>query len=114
MSLFSKLYGTVTSFFQLGGPGGPGLANDGGSGNFGAYNSAQSTYINVRGADPVIANDFVTLEYGNANFGGGGSQVPQTTSTGGFTVSSNTQVLFFSNITLTGNLSVLGLLQGIH
>lgn len=73
MGVFSKLLGTVTSFFQVGGPGGPGLANDGGSGNLGAYNPAESAYVNVRGKDPAIADDLVTKRYGDANYGGGGS-----------------------------------------
>jgi hypothetical protein len=66
----SKVWGVTRSFFQIGGSTGPGLANDGGSGNLGAYNATQSGYVNVRGADPVVAHDFVTLEYGNAHYGG--------------------------------------------
>ena len=71
MGVFSILLGTVTSFFQVGGPGGPGLANDGGSGNLGAYNPAESAYVNVRGKDPAIADDLVTKRYGDAHYGGG-------------------------------------------
>lgn len=72
MGVFAKLLGTVVSFFQVGGPAGPGLANDGGSGNVGAYNPSQSAYVNVRGADPVASHDFVTLGYGNVHYTGGG------------------------------------------
>ncbi len=73
MSLFSRVAGVVGGFFQIGGPAGPGFANDGGSGELGAYNAAQSAYVNVRGADPVIAHDLVTKEYGDAHYGGSGS-----------------------------------------
>ena len=66
MSLFSRVIGTVSSFFQIGGPGGPRLKND--TGDIDARNSGDSAYVNVRGADPVAANDFVTLEYANDNY----------------------------------------------
>jgi hypothetical protein len=116
MSLFTKLLGTVSSFFQIGGPRAPGLSNDGGSGNIGAYNSSQSAYVNVRGADPVVSNDFVTLEYGNANYGGGSSGVPLVVS-GTYTVATNTQVLFASPIIISADGVVLtvgtGVLVGI-
>ena len=73
MGVFSKIAGVVGNFFQIGSSSGPGLANDGGSGNIGAYNSGQSAYVTVRGADPVVAHDLVTLGYGNTHFGGGSS-----------------------------------------
>lgn len=69
MGLFDRISGILGGFFQLGGPSGPGLANDGGSGNIGAYNPSQAAYVTVRAADPVVANDLVTLEYAQANFG---------------------------------------------
>lgn len=116
MNLFSKLLGTVSSFFQFGGPAAPGLSNDGGSGNLGAYNSAQSSYVNVRGADPIVSNDFVTLEYGNANYGGGSSGVPLIVSST-YTIATNTRVLFASPITISAGGVVLtvgtGVLVGI-
>lgn len=70
MSLFSRIAGVVGSFFQVGGPNGPGLANDGGSGNLGAYNSTQGAYVNIRGADPVGVHDLLTLGYFNINLPG--------------------------------------------
>lgn len=42
-----------------------------GSGNLGAYNPAESAYVNVRGKDPAIADDLVTKRYGDAHYGGG-------------------------------------------
>src|SRR5271154_3879440 len=65
MSLFSRVAGAVASFFQFGGPGGPGLNDNAGA--LEAKNSTNSTFVNMRGADPVGANDFVTLEYFQAN-----------------------------------------------
>jgi hypothetical protein len=66
VGLFARLLGTTASFFQLGGPSAPRLKNNGGS--IDARNSSDSAYVNVRGADPVIANDLVTLEYANATY----------------------------------------------
>jgi hypothetical protein len=61
VGLFARLLGTTASFFQLGGPSGPRLKNNGGAVDH--RNSADSAYVNARGADPLIANDLVTLEY---------------------------------------------------
>jgi hypothetical protein len=69
MSLFSKLYGTVSNFFQIGGPTGPGWYND--DGYLDARNSTNSAFVNVRGADPIANNDLVTKEYGDAHYGSG-------------------------------------------
>jgi len=112
MNIFSKLLGTISPFFQIGGPKAPGLANDGGSGNLGAYNSGQSAYVNVRGADPVSSNDFVTLEYGNANYGGGGSSVPLVVSST-YTIATNTRVLFASPIIISAGGIVLTVGSGV-
>jgi hypothetical protein len=70
VGLFSRIAGVVGSFFQIGGPTGPGLVSD--TGNIDAKNAAQSSYVNVRGADPSISDDLVTKRYGDANYGGGG------------------------------------------
>jgi hypothetical protein len=80
MSIFSKIAGVVNSFFQVGGPTGPGL-NSVSTSIISVTTSAGGTnYAIVRGADPVGNNDFVTLEYGNANYTGGGSTVTFTNS----------------------------------
>jgi hypothetical protein len=61
MSLFSSIAGAIASFFQIGGPNGPGFSDNVGA--LEAKNSTNSAFVNVRGADPVGPNDFVTLEY---------------------------------------------------
>lgn len=61
MSLFSRLSGVVASFFQFGGPNGPGLNNN--SGALEAKDSTNSVFVNLRAADPVGPNDLVSLEY---------------------------------------------------
>lgn len=71
MGLFARILGTVSSYFQLGGPSGPRLKNNGGAVD--ARNATDAAYVNVRGADPVAANDLVTKEYGDLNYGGGGN-----------------------------------------
>ena len=60
MSLFSRLAGTVATFFQIGGPGGPGLEDN--AGVLEARAPGPGALVNVRGADAVAAHDFVTLE----------------------------------------------------
>ncbi|MFI5296515.1 MAG: hypothetical protein ACHREM_00335 [Polyangiales bacterium] len=65
MGLFERLIGTMSSYFQIGGPSGPRWKNNGG--NIDARASDDSAYVNVRGLDPVAANDLVTLEYLQAN-----------------------------------------------
>jgi hypothetical protein len=116
MGLFAKIAGVVGSFFQVGGPSGPGLANDGGSGNLGAYNSGQSAYINVRGADPVANNDFVTLEYANAHYSSGSSttygSVPASTTLDVpvgtvYVTADNLTIPASSNITVEGVLAMV-------
>jgi hypothetical protein len=61
MSLFSKIAGTISSFLQIGGPGGPGLNNN--AGNLEARNSANTAFTIMRGATPVAANDLATKAY---------------------------------------------------
>jgi hypothetical protein len=60
MSLFSRIAGVVTSFFQIGGPSGSGWNDNAGA--LEGKNSTNSAFVNVRGADPAGLNDFVTLE----------------------------------------------------
>jgi hypothetical protein len=55
MSLFTRLFGTVGSFFQIGGPGGPGWNNN--EGALEAKNSANSALVVARVAEPIGAND---------------------------------------------------------
>jgi hypothetical protein len=59
MGMFQRLAGTVASFFQIGGPGGPGWNDN--AGVLEARNAANSGFVVVRGAPPVASNDLVTL-----------------------------------------------------
>jgi hypothetical protein len=61
MSLFSRIAGVVNSFFQVGGPSGPGWNNN--SGNLEGKNSGNSAFVIVRGATPVTDNDLATKAY---------------------------------------------------
>lgn len=61
MSLFAKIAGTVASFFQFGGTGGPGLNANGAA--LETRNAANSAFAVHRGAFPVGDNDFTTKAY---------------------------------------------------
>jgi hypothetical protein len=103
MGLFEKLAGFVGTIISFGGPSGPTLTASG---------TRITASGNVAGADPVASTDFVTLEYGNANYGGSG--IPQVL-TSPYTVASNTQIVFLTDLQPTnGDLTVLGILQGVH
>ena len=64
MSFFSKIRGTFETLFQIG-KGGPQLKNA--SGALESRDPTDAAYVNHRGLDPVVAQDFVTLTYFNAN-----------------------------------------------
>lgn len=59
--VFSKLLGTITSFFQVGGTSGPGLNANGTA--LESKNAANSAFAVHRGATPVGDNDFTTKAY---------------------------------------------------
>jgi hypothetical protein len=59
--VFSKLLGTITSFFQVGGTGGPGINANGAA--LESKNSANSAFAVHRGATPAGDNDFATKAY---------------------------------------------------
>lgn len=61
MGLFSRIAGVVNSFFQVGGPAGPGWNSN--SGALEGRNAANSTFAVVRGATPLGDNDLVTKAY---------------------------------------------------
>lgn len=65
MGLFSRVAGIAGSFFQLGGPSAAGIQSNGSA--IEARNSGNTGFVVSRAADPVAANDLVTLEYLNAN-----------------------------------------------
>jgi|SRR5271166_3816 len=64
-TVWERFLGVIGSFFQVGGPSGPGLNDNAGA--LEAKDPTNTTYVNLRGADPVVANDLVTLEYFNAH-----------------------------------------------
>ena len=66
MSLFERLRGTVSALFQVGGPSGPAWKSNTG---IDARDSADANYVNVRGADPVLAQDLMTLGYASISNG---------------------------------------------
>jgi hypothetical protein len=66
MSLFSRLAGIVGTFFQIGGPGGPGWNDNAGA--IEGRNAANSAFAIVRGAFPVGDNDLVTKAYADEQF----------------------------------------------
>ncbi len=102
MNPFGRFLGIVGSFFQVGGPSGPAWKNN--SGNLDARNSADSAYVNVRGLDPVGAQDFVTLTYGQSNFGG--SVVPNTISGTTLNVTTGKTLPFGGSLRVTGTGSI--------
>lgn len=59
--VFSKLLGTIKTFFQIGGTGAPGFNATGGA--LEARNAANSAYAVMRGAAPVGDNDLTTKAY---------------------------------------------------
>jgi hypothetical protein len=66
VAFLSKIRGTFETLFQIG-KGGPQVKDNAGS--IDARNSADAAYVNVRGADPAIADDLVTKRYGDASYG---------------------------------------------
>ena len=90
MGTFSRLLGAIGNFLHIGGPSGP-VWNDN-AGVVEAKDSTNASYVNVRGADPAVNDDLVTLRYLNAHAGGSTTVriygVPQT-----FTTSLNGPVL---------------------
>lgn len=59
--LFSKLLGTISSFFQFGGPSGPGINQNAAA--LETKNAANNAFAIHRGATPVGDNDFATKAY---------------------------------------------------
>lgn len=64
MSLFSKIRGTFETLFQIG-KGGPNIKSTGGA--LESRNAADAAYANMRGADPLVADDLITLRHFDAN-----------------------------------------------
>src|ERR1035437_4655928 len=61
MSLFSKIAGTTGTFYQIGGPAGPGINDN--SGVLEGRNATNSSYIVIRGNTPILSNDLTTKAY---------------------------------------------------
>jgi len=62
MGLFARLAGVVNSFFQIGGPAGPGFTETSTT-VISAQNAAQSAYVNLRVLAPSNDNDAATKAY---------------------------------------------------
>ena len=61
MSLFSKLSGTIATFFQHGGPAGPGWNVN--TGTFEAKNAANNAFVTVSGGFPTVGDHLTTKNY---------------------------------------------------
>ena len=61
MALFQKIAGVINSFFEIGGPAGPGINANGAA--LETKNAANSAFAVHRGASPVADNDFTTKAY---------------------------------------------------
>lgn len=114
MSLFSTLRGVAGNLFQIG-KGGPQLKNNGG--NIDARNSTDSALVNMRGAAPTGANDFVTLgtpglqqrgyfgdgSDGAAAFDGSSTPAGSTLSGGNYTLSRD---VYYASATVSAGVTV--------
>lgn len=95
MSLWSKIVGTIESYFQIG-LGGPRIKAN--SGAIDVRNAADNAYVIVRGAAPVGNNDLVTKQYADtlatrtviAGQFDGNNALPSNTSTERFLVVTTT------------------------
>jgi hypothetical protein len=61
MSLYSRIAGVINSFFQFGGPAGPGINANGAA--LETKNAANNAFAVHRGATPVADNDLTTKAY---------------------------------------------------
>jgi len=66
----SNLEGTMLTEFSVGGPDGIKIVD---AGTVLSVEDSASSPVNVSGADPVLAQHFVTKTYGDTNYGGAGS-----------------------------------------
>ncbi len=98
MGLFSRLAGTMSSFFQIGGPGAAGWA-DAGATAIEAKDSTNTVDANVRGADPIVPNDFVTKGYSDTQFK---PLIATAQASGATALPANTAAEHFIVITTTG------------
>lgn len=97
MGLFARLAGTMSQFFQIGGPAGAGWANVGATA-IEAKDPTNTVDVNVRGAAPVVPNDLVTKQYDDTAFKpiivsqqfNGGTALPANTVTEKFYVVTTT------------------------
>ena len=84
MALFTRIAGTVASYFQIGGPSGPQLKDN--SGSIDARNAADGAYVAVRGLDPSGSSDFVTKNYGDTYYGPKATLKPSYATYGSLTI----------------------------
>ena len=71
LGTFISANGTTANGWSVAGASGPQIVNDGGV--LEGRNAAASALVNVRGADPSVAADLVTLGYANSHYSEGGA-----------------------------------------
>jgi hypothetical protein len=72
MGLFARLAGSMSAFFQFGGPAAPGINHNGVA--LEVRDSTNSVFAVLRGASPSAANDFATKAYVDAATPPGGTE----------------------------------------
>src|SRR5271166_3249032 len=104
MGLFSRLAGTMSQFFQIGGPAGAGWANVGATA-IEAKDPTNTVDVNVRGATPIVPNDFVTKAYDDTAFK---PIIATAQFNGNNALPANSAVEHFSVVTTTGANASIG------
>jgi hypothetical protein len=104
MGLFSRLAGTMSQFFQIGGPGGAGWA-DVGATAIEAKDPTNTTDVNVRGAAPVVPKDLTTKQYVDTNFT---PIIVSAQFNGGTALPANSAAEHFYVVTTTGATASIG------
>ncbi len=103
MGLFAKIAGVVNTFFQIGGPGGPGWNDN--AGVLEGKNSANSAFTIVRGATPLGDNDLTTKQYVDSIF----KPIPVSLQwNGGTALPANSGTEQYYVVTTTGAFATIG------
>jgi hypothetical protein len=63
MNLFQRLQGIINTFFQIGGPAAPGIANNNNDGTLQVRNATNTGFAVLQGATPVTPNDLANKSY---------------------------------------------------
>lgn len=103
MALFQKIAGVINSFFEIGGPAGPGINANGAA--LETKNAANNAFAVHRGAIPVGDNDFTTKAYVDTIF----KPIPVSVQISGSTaLPSNTSTEQYYVVTTTGVNGTIG------